>query len=395
MDQVWVYCRAGFEPEAAAELAERAAALGVRGRALRPPGGGTAAFAAEEPGEGRRLWERLGWLDLVFARQLFGVIGTVDGLGSGDRAARVRAALAGLAGARDGFSEVWVEAPDTEAGKTLWPLCTALTEPLTGALHAANLVRRRGPRLHLSFTGPSEAVLGVSDPGRSSPWPMGIPRLRLSGEAPSRSALKLEEALLTFLPEASRPRRLAPGMYAVDLGASPGGWSWVLSRAGLRVAAVDNGPLDPVLGDLGLVEHVSADGFTWRPPHPVDWLTCDMVVPPSRVAKLVGLWAGKGLCREAIFNLKLPSGRRLQEVRRCAAIVAREAERSERPLHLRFKQLYHDREEVTGHLQLGDLPEKPPAEKPPRRTAARPAGGRGRRRDVGGPPPRRGRGRSR
>ena len=49
-------------------------------------------------------------------------------------------------------------------------------------------------------------------------------RLRLSPEAPSRSALKLEEALLRFCGR-GRP----PGLHtAVDLGAAPGGWIGVL-----------------------------------------------------------------------------------------------------------------------------------------------------------------------
>ena len=32
-------------------------------------------------------------------------------------------------------------------------------------------------------------------------------------------------------------------MRAADLGAAPGGWTWVLTRHGLRVQSIDNGPL--------------------------------------------------------------------------------------------------------------------------------------------------------
>ena len=59
-------------------------------------------------------------------------------------------------------------------------------------------------------------------------WPMGIARLRMPSAAPSRSTLKLAEALLEFLDEKERAKRLAPGMTAIDLGASPGGWTWQL-----------------------------------------------------------------------------------------------------------------------------------------------------------------------
>jgi 23S rRNA (cytidine2498-2'-O)-methyltransferase len=212
---------------------------------------------------------------------------------------------------------------------------------------------------------------------------MGIPRLRFPSGAPSRSALKLEEAFLSFVPEGERRVRLRPGMRAADLGASPGGWTWYLASRGLVVAAVDNGPLDRTLLETGLVEHIRADAFTWRPPRAMDWLVCDLVAPPARVAKLVGVWASRGRCREAVFNLKLPSAGRLAQVRRCAEIISRELDRCGARYSLRFKQLYHDREEVTGHLRVEEAGTTPPAapRDPKLRTPLRsqPAGGAGRR----------------
>ena len=75
-------------------------------------------------------------------------------------------------------------------------------------------------------------------------WPMGIVRLRMPSAAPSRSTLKLAEAIGEFLDEKERERRLAPGTTAVDLGASPGGWTCQLVQRGMMVMAVDNGPID-------------------------------------------------------------------------------------------------------------------------------------------------------
>ena len=40
-----------------------------------------------------------------------------------------------------------------------------------------------------------------------------------------------------------RTRLLREGMRAADLGAAPGGWTWVLTRHGMRVQSIDNGPL--------------------------------------------------------------------------------------------------------------------------------------------------------
>src|SRR6185436_8651688 len=93
-----------------------------------------------------------------------------------------------------------------------------------------------------------------------SPWPMGIPRIRMPRGAPSRSTLKLAEALITFLGD-REPESLRAGMRAVDLGAAPGGWTWQLAHRGLRVIAVDNGALKGSVEEDPLVTHVRADGL--------------------------------------------------------------------------------------------------------------------------------------
>ncbi|MGN6513432.1 MAG: 23S rRNA (cytidine(2498)-2'-O)-methyltransferase RlmM, partial [Lysobacteraceae bacterium] len=163
-------------------------------------------------------------------------------------------------------------------------------------------------------------------------------------DAPSRSALKLEEALLTLLDADERARLLRPGMRAADLGAAPGGWTWVLARIGLQVTAVDNGPLREHVLATGRVEHLRADGFLWQPPRPLDWMVCDMVEQPRRVASRLATWLREGWCRQAIFNLKLPMKKRWLETQLC---LQRFADEAGMPLWLRARQLYHDREEIT------------------------------------------------
>jgi 23S rRNA (cytidine2498-2'-O)-methyltransferase len=169
-------------------------------------------------------------------------------------------------------------------------------------------------------------------------------------DAPSRSTLKLAEALLTLLTEDERARLLKPGMRAVDLGAAPGGWSWQLASRGLQVTALDNGRLAPEVLATGMVEHLRADGLTWRPRRPVDWLVCDMVERPIRIAALVADWIATRHCRNAIFNLKLPMKKRREEVDRCRELIAARLDAEGLRYRLRIKQLYHDREEVTAFL---------------------------------------------
>jgi 23S rRNA (cytidine2498-2'-O)-methyltransferase len=116
------------------------------------------------------------------------------------------------------------------------------------------------------------------------------------------------------------------------------------------VAAVDNGPLQADLLDSGLVEHRRTDAFRFRPAKPVDWMVCDVVEQPFRIAQLVARWLAEGWCRHCIFNLKLPMKKRRDEVLRCQEVIAAMLDGAGCPYGLRIKQLYHDREEVTGYL---------------------------------------------
>jgi 23S rRNA (cytidine2498-2'-O)-methyltransferase len=180
---------------------------------------------------------------------------------------------------------------------------------------------------------------------------MGIARLRIPAQAPSRSGLKLLEALSVFIPEDELGGRMRAGRVAIDLGAAPGGWSQVLASRGLRVLAVDNGPIAKAVLDTQLVEHRREDAFRFRPEWPVDWMVCDVIAAPARIAALAAQWVARGWCRETIFNLKLPNRDRWAEVTRCETVIERALSKVEGQHVLRIKHLYHDREEVTAHLR--------------------------------------------
>lgn len=340
------YCRAGFEPELAAELVEKAALAGLPAHARTERGSAHVVVAGAD---GVALSRALPFPALVFARQKLRLLAELRALPPGDRIAPILEALAGAAtGSRPPFGTLLVEHPDSDAAKPLAGLARSFANALRPALRKAGLLaatdRPDGTRLHACFVAGDHVLLATSDPADSAPWPLGIPRLRLHPEAPSRSALKLEEALLVLLDGPARDQLLRPGMRAADLGAAPGGWTWVLARHGLHVTAIDNGPVRPHLFDTGLVEHLRADGFAWQPARPLDWMVCDMVEQPRRVAARMAQWLREGWCRQAIFNLKLPMKKRWDETRLCLDLVRDEADR---PLHLAARQLFHDREEIT------------------------------------------------
>jgi 23S rRNA (cytidine2498-2'-O)-methyltransferase len=317
-------CRPGFEAECMAEAGSGAAA----------PASGTGWICVEGDAAARLALRP--FRSLVFARDRF--LGQRFSIA--DPSDRVGPLLA-RAAAFGPVSSLWLQHADSTEGRSLARLCQRLQGRMEGGLRGAGLLSvASSRRLHVMFLDGASGFIGVSDASDGALWSMGVPRLRLAG-APSRSAAKLEEALIWFLGEDMRAA-LGSGMSAVDLGAAPGGWTWVLARRGLRVTAVDHGKLAQAAEDAGAVRHLSADAFTFRPARPVDWMVCDVVDKPARTADLVHRWLSQGWCRRTIFNLKLPMKQRYLEVERLLARL-----RKLPGLRLEARQLYHDREEIT------------------------------------------------
>jgi len=338
------YCRPGFESECAQELTARA---GGAGFARTERGSGYVEFVMHD--ETAKAFDDDAWRTLIFARQLLHTLGTAAAMPREDR---LGALLPIIERDAQTWCDAWIEAPDSDSGRELAPLCRALNAALIAALKRKKLIDARATsRLHVCLTAPDAAIVARAGVAASAPWPGGIPRLKFPRGAPSRSTLKLEEAFLVLLDDDERARWLKPGMTAVDLGAAPGGWTWQLVHRSIRTIAIDNGTMDDALMQSGIVDHRRVDGFRFQPPRAVDWLVCDMVEQPRRIAELIARWLAQGWCRRAVFNLKLPMKKRYEEVERCLAIVADAA--NGRSIDLRAKQLYHDREEITVFAMFG------------------------------------------
>lgn len=344
-----MHCRPGFESEAAAEMQELANACGLAGYPVTREGAAIVRFVCPAEGDAGRLMRKLDFQSLIFTRQW--ALGDWLDVDPEDRITPVIQACAKGPLA----SLLWLETADTNDGKALAALLKKLRKPLESALGKTRFLRPNKtelPRLHLVFESGERLFVGWSWANNAAPWPMGIPRLRVPREAPSRSTLKLEEAWHHFIPREQWDSRLAPGMTAVDLGAAPGGWTWQLVNRHMKVIAVDNGPMNRKLMESGQVEHVQADGYLFRPKRPVHWMVCDIVDKPARSSALLATWLSRGWCREAIINFKLPMKRRYQEVMQCMAHVQDALDEAGLEATLACKQLYTDREEVTCHARI-------------------------------------------
>jgi 23S rRNA (cytidine2498-2'-O)-methyltransferase len=331
-----LYCRPGFERDCAEEVLRHA----PRGKVIE---------AAENSGFVRMQGiNRLDYAALIFARQVIRELGCIDDLPERDRLTPI---LDALPAQPERFGVLWLETPDTNAGKELSGFARRFGPLLESALQNAGRLTEADtlPRLHLFFPNRQRVVIGVSEPGKSAAWPMGILRQKMPPEAPSRSTLKLAEAFEVLLGH-DQTRLLRAGMTAVDLGAAPGGWTWQLVRRGIKVYAIDNGPMKGAVLGHPLVEHLRVDGFRFRPRRQVDWLVCDMVERPQRVAALMADWIINGTAQHAIFNLKLPMKKRTETVYTALSDLRRQLDDAGVRYRLNARQLYHDREEITVYL---------------------------------------------
>lgn len=352
MQSLLAVCRPGFEKECIASLAEACAARGLAGFGRARPDKGYAEFVLQG-GDAMPILPRMDLDELVFVRDLF-VAGPAVAMAPPDRLLGLAPWLAGLRATVPTLAGVTVGVPDTNEGRELATLARQLERPLRAAVEGAG-VRvgvAQGWRCMLFLADGATAIPCLGHTRIAPPWPLGVARLKFLREAPSRSALKLEEAWHLFIPREKWGTQFAAGRTAVDLGAAPGGWTWQMIRRGMRVEAVDNGPLAPIVAEDRLVTHLRVDGFTYQPKRPVDWLVCDMVEKPARVTALIARWFVNGWCRNAIFNLKLPMKSRWQETQQDLGRLRAALDDAGLRYALRARQLYHDRDEITVCLQV-------------------------------------------
>ncbi|QDE92005.1 methyltransferase [Myxococcus xanthus] len=321
----WLWtCRAGFEAHLFEEL----------------------EWAGAEP---RLLGEALVESDAVsgpppaFARAGYQVAATLTATNPeaiADAAARAVLALPGRAP-----RAVQAFTPDTPRGNALAPVAEALESAVSARLPAerriedAQRAREAGALLVSLCVAPDEVTVVGSVHAREavSLAAGGRRRMRRAGDAPSRAAMKLEEALDGLAFEPGR------GDVCVDLGAAPGGWTQRLVSRGAKVVAVDPARLMPELTGNPRVKHVQESAFAYAPDEPADWLFCDMAWRPLEVAQLLAKWGRRGWAQHLVANIKLPMKDKNPILLRVRHTLVQEGGWE----GLTVRQLYHDRDEVT------------------------------------------------
>jgi 23S rRNA (cytidine2498-2'-O)-methyltransferase len=167
----------------------------------------------------------------------------------------------------------------------------------------------------------------------TSPFPNGeVHFLENRSGPPSRAYLKLWEALTLI---GCRPQ---PGEKCLDLGSSPGGWSWALQQMGARVVSVDKADLAPEIARLPRIEHRLESAFALDPRSlgPIDWFFSDVVCYPTRLLALVERWLAAGTCGNFICTVKFQGETDHDAARRFAAIPGSQ-----------LRHLFHNKHELT------------------------------------------------
>lgn len=353
MHSLLAYCRPGYEADTGNELTDIATNRNRYGYPALTPGQGYVEFHFYAEGDADALAKSVPVSDTIFPRQIVVCSAKREAIDKNDRISPILEDVSDLCESiKAKLGNVVVEYADTEDGKVLAKFCRKFSVPLRQALRNKGLLSAKEntdkPQLHVFFTDFDSYYLGYSLPQCRSVHVNGICRLKFPPDAPSRSTLKLEEAIREMVHQTYQDDMFREGARAVDLGACPGGWTYQLVQRQMFVEAVDNGLIDDKLMASGLVEHYAEDGFVYKPQFGrVELLVCDMIEQPDRVTQLMGEWLVNGRTNHVIYNLKLPMKRRYETVTAARQHLLAMLEKAGIKVNIQIRHLYHDRDEVT------------------------------------------------
>jgi len=177
----------------------------------------------------------------------------------------------------------------------------------------------------------------LASPTKTSPFVNGECRFEEDHIGPpSRAYLKLWEACTRI---GDHPR---PGQTCIDLGASPGGWTWAVAKLGAAVTAIDRAPLQARVAAMPGVAFRQGSAFTVLP-EPVDWLFSDVIAYPAPLLEMVRRWIAPGGADRVVCTIKFQGETDHEATATFAAIPGG-----------RLMHLFHNKHELTFAWRRGD-----------------------------------------
>ena len=146
---------------------------------------------------------------------------------------------------------------------------------------------------------------------------------------PSRAYLKLWEAL-TVLGDWPRANDTV-----VDLGSSPGSWSWALAELSAKVISVDRSGLSEEVLKHKNIEFTAGNAFSFVP-RKMDWVFSDVICYPEKLHEYILRWLESGYCHKFVCSVKFVSTPDYQMIDQFRKLP-----------HSRILHLSHNKNEVT------------------------------------------------
>lgn len=145
---------------------------------------------------------------------------------------------------------------------------------------------------------------GIASARTSSILPNGVASFIESAEPPSRAYLKLWELFTVHFPvwKFRVPRKEEK---VCELGAAPGGWTWVLLQLGCKVTAIDRSNLE--IAKSAQLHALVGDAFRYAMElerGAFDWVLSDLACEPKRALELVSHLLNRGVARNFVITLK-------------------------------------------------------------------------------------------
>ena len=108
-------------------------------------------------------------------------------------------------------------------------------------------------------------------------------------QPPNRAYLKLWEIFLT---QNFFDLSALSISQCIEVGCSPGGWTWVLAQQFKSVYAIDKAPLSEQLNKFKNIKFMAEDAFKLDPKEfkSVRWFFSDIICTPQRMKALVSEW---------------------------------------------------------------------------------------------------------
>lgn len=118
--------------------------------------------------------------------------------------------------------------------------------------------------------------------------------------APNRAYLKLWE-VFTSIDKYPKENDIA-----LDLGSSPGGWTWVLQTLGCKVISIDKAPLNDNISSLPNIDFRNQSAFALEPKEfdKIDWFCSDIICYPDKLFTHISKWVESGKCKNFICTIK-------------------------------------------------------------------------------------------